>query len=191
MRNPPSDVLGFVPDDLPIPLYDGACDHLENMSVPKVSLFSTDDQEINLSYLSGWNVIFCYPMTGRPGSPVPTGWINIPGAAGCTPQVCAYRENQPWFKQRGVGIYGVSTQTTDEQKEAVGRLGLPYPLLSDAEYDLVSAIELPVLEVEGRKMIRRLTLILKENEIKKCFYPVFPPDKNVIEVINWLNEKLG
>lgn len=190
MKNiqPPPDVLRSIPADLPIPLDDGACEHLENMLMPNVSLWSTDDQEINLSSLSGWNVIFCYPMTGRPGVPIPEGWVQIPGAAGCTPQACSYRDNHTELKRNGVGVYGISTQTSEAQKEASNRLGLPYPLLSDANHAFSSALKLPLLEVGGSKLIKRLTLILKDGIIKKCFYPVFPPDKNVVEVIAWLSE---
>ena len=110
---PAPDVLLSFPDDLPVPVDDGACEHLQNMLMPDVSLWSTDDQEINISQLSGWNVIFCYPMTGRPGFTIPEGWVQIPGAAGCTPQVCSYRDNLAAFKRMGVGIYGVSTQATE------------------------------------------------------------------------------
>ncbi|MBX9725079.1 MAG: peroxiredoxin [Candidatus Obscuribacterales bacterium] len=185
---PPPDVIFSIPTDLPIPLDDGACEHLENMRIANVSLWSTNDQEINLSSLSGWNVIFCYPMTGRPGVPIPEGWVQIPGAAGCTPQACSYRDNHAELKRNGVGIYGISTQTSEAQKEASNRLGLPYPLLSDANHSFSSALKLPMLEVGGSKLIKRLTLILKDGVIKKCFYPVFPPDKNVVEVIAWLSE---
>ncbi len=185
---PPQDVLRSIPKDLPIPLNDGACEHLENMLLPDVSLWSTDDQEINLSRFSGWNVIFCYPMTGRPGFAIPEGWVQIPGAAGCTPQVCSYREHHTEFKSSSVGVYGLSTQTPEAQKEAVNRLALPYPLLSDADHSFSSVLKLPLLEVGGLKLIKRLTLILKDGMIKKCFYPVFPPDKNVLEVIAWLSE---
>lgn len=185
---PPPDVIFSIPVDLPIPVDDGACEHLENMRIPNVSLWSTDDQEINLSSLSGWNVIFCYPMTGRPGVSIPEGWVQIPGAAGCTPQACSYRDNHTELKRNGVAVYGLSTQTSAAQKEASNRLGLPYPLLSDANHSFSSALKLPLLEVGGSKLIKRLTLILKDGVIKKCFYPVFPPDKNVVEVIAWLSE---
>lgn len=184
----PPDVISSIPANLPIPSDDGACEHLENMLMPDVSLWSTDDQKINLSRLSGWNVIFCYPMTGRPGVAIPEGWVQIPGAAGCTPQACSYRDNHTELKRNGVGVYGISTQTSEAQKEASNRLGLPYPLLSDADHSLSSALKLPLLEVGGLKLIKRLTLILKDGVIKKCFYPVFPPDKNVVEVIAWLSE---
>ena len=184
----PPDVISSIPANLPIPSDDGACEHLENMLMPDVSLWSTDDQKINLSRLSGWNVIFCYPMTGRPGVAIPEGWVQIPGAAGCTPQACSYRDNHAELKRNGVGVYGISTQTSEAQKEASNRLGLPYPLLSDVDHSLSSALKLPLLEVGGLKLIKRLTLILKDGVIKKCFYPVFPPDKNVVDVIDWLSE---
>jgi peroxiredoxin len=182
----PQDVLRSIPKDLPIPLNDEACEHLEKMLLPNVSLWSTDNQEVTLSSLSGWNVIFCYPMTGRPGFAIPEGWVQIPGAAGCTPQVCSYREHHSEFKHNSVGVYGISTQTPEAQKEAVNRLELSYPLLSDANHSFSSALKLPLLEVGGLKLIKRLTLILNNGVIKKCFYPVFPPDKNVVEVMNWL-----
>ena len=184
----PTNVIFSIPANLPIPLDDGACEHLENMPMPDVSLLSTDDHEINLSRLSGWNVIFCYPMTGRPGVAIPEGWVQIPGAAGCTPQVCSYRDNHIELKRNSVGIYGISTQTSEAQKEALNRLELPYPLLSDDGNAFLTALDLPLLEVSGLKLIKRLTLIVKDGVIKKCFYPVFPPDQNVVEVIAWLSE---
>ena len=187
IKSPP-DVIFSIPADLPIPLDDGACEHLKNKRIPNISLWSTDDQEINLFSLPDWNVIFCYPMTGRPGVSIPEGWVQIPGAAGCTPQACSYRDNHAELKRNGVGVYGISTQTSEAQKEASNRLGLPYPLLSDADHSFSSALKLPLLEVDGLKLIKRLTLILKDGVVIKCFYPVFPPDKNVVEVIAWLSE---
>lgn len=127
-------------------------------------------------------------MRGRPGVPIPEGWIQIPGAAECTSQACSYRDNHTVLKDSGVGVYGISTQMSEAQKEASNRLGLPYPLLSDANYSFSSALKLPLLEVEGLKLLKRLTLITQGRMIKKYFYPVFPPDKNVIEVIDWLSE---
>lgn len=182
------DVLHTMPTDLAIPTDDGACQHLENMLMPDVSLTTTDDKRINLSQLAGWNVIFCYPMTGRPGFFIPEGWVKIPGAAGCTPQACSYRDNHAEFKRNGIGVYGLSSQTPEAQKEAAIRLELSYPLLSDSTHSLSLAMELPMFEVAGLKLIKRLTLIIKDGMIRKYFYPVFPPDKNVDEVIAWLSE---
>ncbi|SEP44062.1 peroxiredoxin [Nitrosovibrio sp. Nv6] len=181
------DVLHSIPADLPIPMDDGACQHLENMLLPDISLSSTDDKRINLSKLAGWNVIFCYPMTGRPGFSIPKGWAQILGAAGCTPQVCSYRDSHAEFKRNRVGVYGLSSQTPEAQKEAAIRLELPYPLLSDSIYSFSSAMELPILEVDGLRLIKRLTLIIKDGVVRKCFYPVFPPDTNADEVIVWLS----
>jgi peroxiredoxin len=187
-KESPPDVIFSMPQDVSAPLDDGACRHLKNMKMPKVSLWSTDDQQINLSLLSGWNVIFCYPMTGRPGVAIPDRWVQIPGAAGCTPQACSYRENHSEFKSRCVGVFGISAQTSEAQKEASHRLGLSYPLLSDADQSFSFALKLPLLEVDGLKLIKRLTLILHDGIIEKYFYPVFPPDKNVLEVMAWLSE---
>jgi peroxiredoxin len=185
---PPPDVIFSIPSDLPIPLDDGACDHLQSARMPNVVLWSSDDREINLSELLGWNVIFCYPMTGRPGFSIPEGWVQIAGAAGCSPQVCSYREKHKELITNRVGIYGISTQTPEAQKEASTRLELPYPLLSDANHTFSAALKLPMLEVNGLKLIKRLTLIIKDGVILKCFYPVFPPDKNVVEVMDWLSK---
>ena len=184
-RTPPT------PLDLPIPLSDDGCLHLENRLMPDIYLPSTVEQSINLSKLSGWNVVFCYPMTGRPGYAIPDGWLKIPGAAGCTSQVCSYRENFAVFKSNGVGVYGVSCQTLEAQHEAAIRLALTYPLLSDSMFLFSMAMKLPMLEVAGLKLIKRLTLIIKDGVIRKCFYPVFPPDKNVDEVIAWLSNTQG
>ncbi len=146
----PSDVLSSIPTDLPIPIDDGACQHLENKLMPDITLPSTDDERVNLSQLTGWNVLFCYPMTGCPGHAIPNGWVQIPGAAGCTPQVCSYRENLAAFKSNHVGVFGVSSQTPETQKEAAIRLELSYPLLSDSMYSFSSAMELPMIEVAGK-----------------------------------------
>lgn len=127
-------------------------------------------------------------MTGSSGFPITEGWVQIPGAAGCTPQTCSYRDDYTELKRNGVGIYGISAQTLEAQIEASTRLGLPYPLLSDTDHSFSSALKLPLFEAGGLKLIKRLTLILKDGVIKKCLYPVFPPDKNVVEVMAWLSE---
>lgn len=180
-----SDVLMAVPDDLPVPLDDGACSHLDRKSLPALDLLSTAGATIRLSSLRGWNVIFCYPMTGRPGIAIPDHWIDIPGAAGCTPQVCSYRENFAALQHLGVGVYGLSTQETEVQQEAVERLQLPYQLLSDAKLALAHALSLPTFEVNGMTLIKRLTMITHHAVIQHCFYPVFPPHQNVHAVLDW------
>ena len=184
MQSPP-DVLKSVPTGLPAPLDDGGCTHLADAFLPEVPLISTTGQKIDLLKISGWSVVFCYPMTGRPGQNIPEGWADIPGAAGCTPQVCSYRDNHHFFKKNNINLYGLSTQSTEAQKEAVERLHIPYPLLSDSSNEFSSTLNLPLLETAGLKLTKRLTLIIKDGVIKKYFYPVFPPDKNVINVIEW------
>lgn len=181
------DVLKALPANLPAPLDDGGCSHLVNAAIPKVSLISTTGEKVDLSKLDGWSVVFFYPMTGRPGHKIPEGWVDIPGAAGCTPQACSYRDNHDYFKQNKIHLYGLSTQATEAQREAVDRLQIPYSLLSDFNYELTSMLKLPLLETAGLKLTKRLTLIIKDGVIKKYFYPVFPPDKNVIDVIQWFN----
>jgi peroxiredoxin len=184
----PPDLTFSIPLDLPKPLDDGACDHLEKLSMPGISLISTEGKKVNLSCLSGWSVIFFYPMTGRPGVAIPEGWADIPGAAGCTSQVCSFTDRHTELKRLGAELYGVSAQTTELQKEASIRLNLSYPLLSDSDHSLSVALKLPVFDAGGLKLIKRLTLIVKDGEIKKCFYPVFPPNKNVSEVLAWFSE---
>jgi len=132
-------------------------------------------------------VLFFYPMTGRPDQPLPDGWDQIPGARGCTPQSCAFRDLSRDLADCGVSsLYGISTQTTAYQREAAERLHLPFPLLSDADLTLARALSLPTLQVEGIVLIKRLTLILHDDRIEKVFYPVFPPDRNAGDVLAYL-----
>jgi peroxiredoxin len=132
-------------------------------------------------------VVFCYPKTGRPGVAPAAGWDSIPGARGCTPEACAFRDLQAAFSGLGVGLYGLSTQDTAYQQEAATRLHLPYPLLSDAELALTSALRLPVMTVEGETLLRRTTLVLENGVISHVFYPVFPPDTHAEAVLAWLS----
>jgi len=125
-------------------------------------------------------------MTGEPGVPLPDGWDLIPGARGCTPQACSFRDHQLELKEVGAEVYGVSTQGPEAQREAAGRLHLPFPLLSDAELSLARALNLPTFDMEGKTLLKRVTLILQDGVIEKVFYPVFPPDKNAEEVLAWL-----
>jgi len=187
------------PSDLPKPEDDGACDHLTNASVPaSISLPSTstsdpsnNPKKITLSTLLGLTIVFIYPRTGAPGEVVPPDWDAIPGARGCTPQACSFRDNLPQLQSLGVTqLYGLSTQDTEYQREVHDRLHLPYDLLSDEKLELQSALNLPTFEWEGKKVIRRLTLAIEEGgKIVKWWYPVFPPDSNVHQVIEWLKER--
>ena len=177
-----------LPEGLPIPIDDGACKHLEGISLPSISLLATNGCLLNTLEISQHKAIFYfYPRTGIPGKNPPLGWNEIPGARGCTPQTCEYRNNFEKFRTQGLQIYGISTQTTEYQKEAVQRLELPFSLLSDEKLKLTNAIKLPTLEVNGVILIKRLTLIVERGKIIKVFYPVFPPDKNAQEVLRFLN----
>jgi peroxiredoxin len=152
-----------------------------------VPLRSTSGETVDLAGLPGRTVVYCYPRTGRPDQEIPKGWNEIPGARGCTPQSCAFRDHYAELKAAGALVFGLSTQTTDYQREAADRLRLPFSLLSDADLGFAKALRLPVFEVESMVLIKRLTLVLRDGSIEKVFYPVFPPDKNAEQVIAWLN----
>jgi peroxiredoxin len=169
-----------LPEDLPVPRDDGAADHLRGMLLPAVGLPATDGTVVRLDELPGRSVVFAYPRTGRPGEEPPggeAGWNAIPGARGCTPEACSFRDEIDRFRELGVRVFGVSTQDTEYQREAVERLRLSYPLLSDERLELTRALRLPTFEVEGMTLMRRLTLIVVEGRIEDVVYPVFPPDR--------------
>jgi peroxiredoxin len=169
-----------LPDDLPVPDDDGAADHLKVAALPPVALRATDGSTVRLDELSRRSVVFAYPRTGRPGEDPPggeAGWNAIPGARGCTPEACSFRDEMARFRAAGARVFGLSTQDTDYQREAVERLGLTYPLLSDERLALTRALELPTFEVDGLTLIRRLTLIIADGRIEDVVYPVFPPDR--------------
>jgi peroxiredoxin len=169
-----------LPDDLPVPEDDGAADHLRGAALPPVALAATDGSTVRLHELPGLTVVFAYPRTGRPGEEPPggeAGWNAIPGARGCTPEACSFRDELARFHALGARVFGLSTQDTDYQREAVDRLHLPYLLLSDDGHELTDALGLPTFEVEGLRLIRRLTLIVRDGRIDDVVYPVFPPDR--------------
>ncbi|MCY2940151.1 MAG: peroxiredoxin [Planctomycetota bacterium] len=180
--------LQRVPEGLPVPVNDGACDHLPGVVVPPIGLRATSGLEIRLDQVSrdGRVVVYCYPMTGRPGVPLPDGWDAIPGARGCTPQSCGFRDHYANLTRLGVRVFGLSTQTTDYQREAVERLHLPFDVLSDEGLLFTNALRLPTFVAEGNVLVKRLTLILAFGVIEKVFYPVFPPANNATEVVDWL-----
>lgn len=171
---------------LPAPIDDGACDHLRGLRLPPVALLSTSGEWVDVSALAGRVVLYCYPMTGRPDRALPAGWDHIPGARGCTPQSCAFRDHYRELQAMGAEIFGLSTQGHDEQCEASARLHLPFPLLSDSALAFASALRLPLFEVDGMTLTRRLTLITNNGVIEQVFYPVFPPDRNADDVMAWL-----
>ncbi len=178
-----------LPNDLPVPTDDGAADHLQGMRLPPVALASTAGETVDLSALSRRTVVYCYPMTGRPGGGLPRGWDEIPGARGCTPQSCSFRDHHVELQALGARVFGLSTQDTEYQSEAAGRLRLPFALLSDAELAFAGALSLPTFEVEGKVLLKRLTLVIEDGRIEKVFYPVFPPDKSAAQVVEWLERQ--
>jgi len=180
-----------LPKDLPVPTDDGACDHLPGLMLPSMDLSSTSGRIINPATLPGRVVIYCYPMTGRPGVPLPVGWDQIPGARGCTPQSCAFRDRYRELKAMNVQVFGLSTQTTDYQREAAERLHLPFELLSDSSLQFAEALRLPTFEIEGKRLLKRVTLIADDGKIIKHFYPIFPPDSNAGAVVSWLQKSAG
>lgn len=179
-----------LPLDLPAPTDDGACDHLRQAMLPKIQLRATSGAAVDVSQEgSPWLVVYCYPRTGRPAQEPPGGllaWNAIPGARGCTPQSCAYRDHYTELTRLGATVYGLSTQDTEYQAEAAQRLHLPYPLLSDAALRFSGRLRLPTFTVPGFELIKRLTLIARAGRIEEVFYPVFPPDADAGRVVEWL-----
>jgi len=175
---------------LAVPIDDGKCDHLVNMQLPNVSLTTTGNSTINMSTIKGLSVFYFYPRMGRPDVELPTGWSDIAGASGCTPQSCSFKDYNEAFKKLEVSVYGVSTQSSAYQKEAVDRLALPFEILSDENLELSEALNIPTFEVEGVILTKRVTLICQDSKIIKVFYPVFPPKENAQEVISHIEKKL-
>jgi len=178
-----------IPDDLPVPVDDGACDHLAELKLPGIMLATTDGRQIDISKLSGRTVIYAYPRTGRPDEGVfYEGWEAIPGARGCTPQSCGFRDHHNELKALGAQVFGLSSQSTQFQQEVVERLHLPFSILSDENLELTNALNLPTFEVNGLTLIKRLTLIVSAGVIEHVFYPVFPPNTHAEVVIAWLQD---
>ncbi len=176
-----------LPADLPAPEDDGAARHLAGRRLPDLALPATDGSTVNLARLPGRTVVYIYPRTGEPGKPPPDGWDAIPGARGCTPQSCAFRDHFAELEALGVArLYGLSTQDTVYQREAVDRLHLPFEILSDATLELARALKLPTFEAAGMTLLKRMAWVIDDGTITKVFYPVFPPDKNAEEVIAYL-----
>lgn len=176
------------PAGLAIPEDDGASDHLPGLELPAIDLRSTDGSVVNLARLTGRWVIYVYPKTGVPGVPMPEGWDEIPGARGCTPQSCSFRDHYAELEALNAGVLGLSAQDSEEQREARDRLQLPFELLSDSALQLKHALRLPTFEAAGMELFKRLTMIAKDSRIEKVFYPVFPPDRNADDVVAWLTD---
>ena len=174
---------------LPRPLDDGGARHLPGVPLPAMALPATLGDPVDLSALDGRTVLYVYPMTGRPGLALPEGWDEIPGARGCTPQSCAFRDHYSHLRAAGADrVFGLSTQVTEDQREAAERLHLPFPLLSDARLEFAKALRLPQMAVDGRTMLRRLSMVIDDGRVAHVFYPVFPPDQNAGEVLSWLEK---
>lgn len=180
-----------LPDDLPRPRDDGAAAHLGGMRLPEITLTATNGDRVSLAQLTGWAVLYVYPMTGRPGVPLPDGWDAIPGARGCTPQSCSFRDHYSELQRYAASVHGLSTQTTTYQREAKQRLHLPFELLSDPELALKTAIALPTFEVADMELYKRMTLVAHDARITKVFYPVFPPDKDAENVLSWFHTNVA
>ena len=180
-----------LPEGLLVPADDGAADHLPGTLIPLIPLPSTAGEPVDLAALPGRTVVYCYPLTGRPDRELPRGWDEIPGARGCSPQSCSFRDHHEDLGALGARVFGLSTQDTGYQREAVERLRLPYVLLSDEDLQFAGALSLPTFEIEGMVLLKRLTMIIDDGRIEKVFYPVFPPDKNAEEVLGWLREDLA
>lgn len=178
---------------IPAPIDDGAADHLVDTQMPEIIINATDGNMVNLSALKGLTVIYAYPRTGRPGVPsLSPDWDIIPGARGCTPQACAFRDHYKELTELGVdNLFGLSTQDSEYQREVVERLHLPFPLLSEERLALSNALKLPTFEINGVTLLKRFSLIIQNGLIRQVFYPVFPPDRSVAGIIKWLKNRHG
>jgi peroxiredoxin len=177
----------ILPPNIPAPQDDGAAKHLAGMKLPDLTLPATDGPPVNLAKLKGRAVVYIYPRTGVPGVDLPPGWNDIPGARGCTPQSCGFRDHFDELKRLGVAqLYGLSTQDSAYQQEAATRLHLPFAILSDEKMALTRALKLPTFTTSDMILLKRMALVIDDGVITKAFYPVFPPDKNAAEVVAWL-----
>lgn len=178
-----------LPDDLVAPTDDGAADHLPGLALPDVPLAATDGSTVSLARLLGRTVVYIYPRTGEPGKDPSAEWNAIPGARGCTPQSCSFRDHFGELRELGVDrVFGLSTQDTAYQREAVERLHLPFPLLSDEALALATAIRLPTFNFDGTTLIKRMALVIDSGRVTHVFYPVFPPDRSAGDVVDWLRK---
>lgn len=179
-----------LPADIPVPKDDGAARHLTGMALPDLALPATDGTAVDLASLPGRTVVYIYPRTGVPGVDPPEGWDMIPGARGCTPQSCSFRDHFQELEALGVDhVFGLSTQDTAYQQEAVARLHLPFPVLSDEKLALAKLLTLPTFTVAGMTLLRRMVLVIDDGAITHVFYPVFPPDKSAADVVAWLKRR--
>jgi peroxiredoxin len=175
---------------IPAPTDDGATAHLTGARVPSVALRGTDGEIVDLAALAGRTIVYAYPRTGRPGIDNPDGWDMIPGARGCTPQSCSFRDHFAELKALGADrLFGLSTQDPDYQREAAERLHLPFAILSDEHLTLTRAMSLPIFEASGMTLLKRFTLVIDDGTVTHVFYPVFPPDRSAADVVEWLSQR--
>jgi len=174
-----------------VPVDDGAAAHLMGALIPDVRLQATDGRLVSLARLgNSRTVVYAYPRTGRPGEPELTpDWDSIPGARGCTPEACAFRDHHAALKAAGAGVFGLSTQSIPHQQELVNRLHLPFPVLSDEDLALTRAMRLPTFRAAGQTLLRRLTLVIRDSRVEHVWYPVFPPDLHAERVLEWLSSR--
>jgi peroxiredoxin len=178
-----------LPEGLPVPEDDGACDHLLGQMLPQLTLESSQGP-VSLRALSmNCLVLYIYPRTGQPDRPSRPEWDAIPGARGCTPESCAFRDHVAELEKLGAAVAGLSAQTLEEQAEFAERNHIPYPVIADPERKLGAALRLPTFEFEGMTLYKRVTLLVEACAVAKVFYPVFPPDRNAAEVVNWLGSR--
>jgi peroxiredoxin len=176
-----------LPPDLPVPEDDGAADHLPGAEVPSLRLRVAGGGDLDLAQAAqGTLVAFAYPRTGTPGERLPRGWDEIPGARGCTPQSCAFRDAFGELSDLGASVVGISAMDPGEQAGFARREELPYPLLNDGDLELARAMGLPTFEAAGMTLLKRLTFVARAGRVAVVFYPVFPPDRNAAEVADWL-----
>ena len=178
--------LNQLPADLPIPQDDGAADHLVGMRLPAISLNATTGSRCNLGESRGRLVIYCYPMTGQPNVALPEGWDQIPGARGCTPQSCSFRDHYQELRALGADVVGLSVQSTEYQQEMADRLHLPFPVLSDVDYQFQQALRIPTFVAAGMTLLKRITLIVNDGVIEVVHYPIFPSDSDPTWVLSYL-----
>ncbi len=182
----------ILPSDMPAPEDDGAASHLTGLRLPDLALPATDNTVVNLARLAGRAVIYIYPRTGVPGQALPDGWDEIPGARGCTPQSCGFRDHFDDLRQLGVAhVFGLSVQDTGYQQEMAERLHLPFPVLSDERFVFATALTLPTFTAAGMTLLKRMALVADDGFIAKVFYPVFPPDRNAADVVAWIRESIA
>ena len=181
--------LSVLPKDLPVPIDDGKCNHLVNKTIPDIFLPTQNGNMLKLNRSDTFRlIIYCYPMTGRPDKVLPENWNSIPGARGCTPQTCSFRDNYDDFIKLNSIPIGLSTQSIEDIREMTMRLSIPYDVVSDEKMTFIKLMKLPTFKINNKTYIKRITMIVEKSIIKHIFYPVFPPDLHVKDVIQWLEK---